>query len=580
MAEERFTADPSQFDAAEQIDGVLRKLADADREANWNRIVDRFPASVPASTYLGLALTQSGKFAQAIDALQDALNGDPGNPRISEHLADAWIAHGQDLLTRKSWDDAMSAFLSAAALRPGDPAARQGQASVMVAQGNIAGVRQLYEAAISLEPESFAYYQQLDEILRGENLRAERLDAWTARVAADPLNPLSYVMLAQTRYEQGDLQGALEAFQAGAEHDTGQIHLESRIGMVYQKMAEQAEHRGELENALSRYDQALEMQPDQAAAQQGKARTLQALGRADEARDIFQALIVGQPDNYTWYTGLDEIWKALPPDQRIDEWTDLAHRFPTIVWPHYFLGGALIGAERTDEGILAINKARELAPNNPQVINGLAEIYLKTAEEKLGNGQPREAVENFDALLQIRPTDQRGMLGRARALMAAGNEKAASEAYMSLILANDGYALACRELSEYYTRTKTPDEIVAAWRSMVAKDPNIARVQQYLAQALVQSDHIDEAVEAYQAAAQVAGNDRVLLVEVSRALVQMEAWQAGHEILSRAIAANPTLTGLRLDQLRCLVELDRAEEAQQLRGKLIQDGIEIPAELQ
>ncbi len=150
----------------------------------------------------------------------------------------------------------------------------------------------LYSHAIAVadEPE---FLDQL-HVMRGSIfVEQDRLDEAVAdfreAIRLRPDHAKSYLLLAEALARMGDVNGAIEALEAGVGAAPDDAVLATRLGLARLSLGESAE-------AALLFEQSAQIAPEFAPARLGLARALAADGRTDEAIAALQALIEDRPE--------------------------------------------------------------------------------------------------------------------------------------------------------------------------------------------------------------------------------------------------------------------------------------------
>lgn len=235
--------------ATERAMSLARQHREADGIAVLRDEIAKHPENLAARKLLVRLLAFSGDMGAARAELAELAKVlPPGDPT-------PWIELGHAYELSHKYEEALAAYDEAAKVAPESPAGpREG------------GMR-------------CARWGEVDEA-------RPRLEEAIRRGAKDAA---TYHALGLVRVHQKDLDGAEEAYRAGAAADAS--GAENWLGL-----ATVAVMRGDGAKALAAYDAVLARRPRFAAAQLGRAWALAKLGRKDEARDaIDRAEEMGAP---------------------------------------------------------------------------------------------------------------------------------------------------------------------------------------------------------------------------------------------------------------------------------------------
>jgi tetratricopeptide (TPR) repeat protein len=225
------------------------------------------PENVELLNAFGFALFQQGKSREAVDALTKAVAADPKHWKAHNNLALAAIDLGELEL-------AEAHFRESLALSP-QPAIYNDLGFVLERQGLADEAAGFYRKALALDPESAAAHYNLAASLARSGALAEAERHFRAALARKP-SAQTYAALALVLRRQGRLDEASASLREAIEADPEHAAAHDQLGTI---LAEQ----GRFEEAAHHYGLVVRTQPS-AAAHEKLAQVLLRLGRTDEAR--------------------------------------------------------------------------------------------------------------------------------------------------------------------------------------------------------------------------------------------------------------------------------------------------------
>jgi tetratricopeptide (TPR) repeat protein len=181
------------------------------------KVTPGLAAALAGQGYVALARQDA---ARAVERFDEALTGTPS-------LTAALVGKGQALLELDRLADALASFEAALAADPQLALApRIEMLRFRVVEDSVARARSLakgqdldqariaYEAAVRVSPDSAMLYRELADVERRAGLSAEA-DAHLGRaLELDPQDRATHVVLAETREEAGDYDGAIASYEA------------------------------------------------------------------------------------------------------------------------------------------------------------------------------------------------------------------------------------------------------------------------------------------------------------------------------------------------------------------------------
>jgi Flp pilus assembly protein TadD len=326
------------------------------------------PAIPSRAEQEGLRLLRQGDFKGAEPHLSEALKSRPDDPRLQEALA---FLYGRT----DRWRQAEELYRRILAASPGSPGARKGLARVLSDTGrDEEGLAVLREAPRDKTPQPPAVAGEAARILVRLGRPAEAVSEARAALPGDPKNPEVRYVLGTALEAQGDLEGALQAFQEALRLDPGHLGALSHVAGLDGRLGREADaarareahdaalarsriedrvrgHRTAGVDAFNRQDYARALEefrtiivqdPKDPQAHLYEGSALLALGRRDEARRSLTESLALEPRNERALLELGRL-EALEEhlDQAIDAWRRAIAINPEFAPPHYFIAGVL-----------------------------------------------------------------------------------------------------------------------------------------------------------------------------------------------------------------------------------------------
>ena len=563
---------PNANAANQALSTLLEQIGDPVRAlALREEIVARNPADPVARVALGDVYLAYGRLQDAVEQYQAALGGDAAaaseqparvaGPVVLLKLAEAYSALGQ-------WDDAEAALARAGELAPNDYDVRLRQGQFFVQRGRFGDATSTLAVARRIDPDRYETYLALAraQLLRNDLAAAGeqfRLAQQTAPEAPEPLLAWADALAAR-----GDLNQASQRYDQAVALATASGSDEAVIGAYVRWIAalerlgasEQVKtlaetlartyprsaqaqatlagfysRQGLTDQAVTSYQAALALSPQDVQVRTGLAQGLAALERYDEAAEIVQQGLAWPAGRAELLTVQADLWVATEPDQAgvrraVETYQQALQSNPTY-WPasarlaqlhldlgrvaqalqtadaalalqpeiyllHTLRADALAGLGRRQEALAAYREALDLAPaplsRTDPVNQPLA--YLRTRlgllQVEARNFGP--AQENFEQALRNAPDYAPAYVGLARlhtalALRESGavgvaqaiasdesrfqRAQDALQTALALVPANVDAHTALGNLYAAYGRS---DQAAAAWREALSLDPDRA----------------------------------------------------------------------------------------------------------
>jgi tetratricopeptide (TPR) repeat protein len=216
------------------------------------------------------------------------------HPRDAESwavLGAARVEQGRRLADPAYWSRAEKALRTSLEVRPeGNARALRGLAALANARRDFAGARRWAEAARRLEPRRWTTYPLLIEACAGlgdHEAAGRMLDRLTG-LRSGPAVRARAAAVYRDRGWREDAAAQLADAVSGAGRPAERAAYMEQAGQL-------AWERGDREDALRHFREAVRIDPDQGAARAGQGRALAALGRTTEALNAYRLALAEQP---------------------------------------------------------------------------------------------------------------------------------------------------------------------------------------------------------------------------------------------------------------------------------------------
>jgi len=427
------------------IEALIRQGKRGDAARLNNEILKEDSKDPDARALVASMLLDSGQISKAVSELQDVVNATPNNFVARYHLGRAHAARGeweqarqqfveairqrQDYLparvalgelqlSRGEYDTSLQSAGEILALNPQSIPGRLMQASALAGLKKTPEARNVLETVLKNRPDSAEAWFQLGGLNLAEQKYGPAEDAFRKSYQLNPSTIRPLVGIAQSYAERNrmadaievlttesqkrpdrlDLQMSLASFQARAgkydpaikdlqaalprvEHKDPKTasELEFQIGEIYRQ-------KGDAQNAIYWLRKAKEFQPDNFAILANLALLLDATGRAQEARSLYEESLRKEPDNPIMLNNLAFL---------------MAQN-----------GGDL------DQALTLAQRAKQRLPESQEVSDTLGMIYL---QKNLSDS----ALQIFRGLVKDQPNNATFRIHLALALLQKGDKLSA-----------------------------------------------------------------------------------------------------------------------------------------------------------
>ena len=226
---------------------------------------------------------------------------------------------------------------------------------------------------------------------------------------------------------------------------------------AHYRLANALKDQGKLDQAVSRYRRAVELEPDYAEAHNGLGTARREGGKLDEAVACYRRAVQLRPND---------------------------------VEPQYNLGVALMDQGKLDEAVACYRRALQLAPNDAQVYNSLGGVLQE-------QGNLDEAVACCRRALQLQPDFAEAHHNLGLALKGQAKLEEAVACYRRALELKPNFALAHNNLGVALNGQAKLEEAVACYHRALELKPDFVEAHYNLGNALRDQGKPDEAVACY-----------------------------------------------------------------------------------
>ncbi|MGW0614264.1 tetratricopeptide repeat protein [Streptomyces sp. NPDC002788] len=260
----------------------------------WDRPAEPVPPSPGAPA---LAAVSAGvpaalpDLAELIDERERRVRSHPKDATSWAVLGAAYVEQGRRLAEPAYYPRAEKALRTSLAVRPQrNTRALAGLAALSNARRDFPAARRWGEAALRLQPRRWTTYPLLIDAYTGlgEHRAAKRMLDRLTELRSGPAVLARAAAVYRDRGWREDAAASLADAAAGA-------RAPAELAAYLERAGQLAWERGDLEDALRHFQEAVRLDPDQRAAQAGQGRALAALGRTTQALKVYRVALAKQP---------------------------------------------------------------------------------------------------------------------------------------------------------------------------------------------------------------------------------------------------------------------------------------------
>jgi tetratricopeptide (TPR) repeat protein len=362
--------DPQQLELIQQISSLLQ----SGKIANAAEALEKLMVSVPKNphllTQLGTIHLRLGNAEKGVGLLLESL-------RLNPHEITTLISYANGLASLRKFEEALSVYDQVIALQNGNAMAYYNRGFILQELKRFSDSLEAYDRAIALQPSYASAYNNRGTVLQELHRFEEALKSFDQAITfksdyAEAHNNRGSVLLGFNRWEE-----ALEAFRRAVALQPAFIEGHYNQGTILLKLKRPAE-------ALEAFDHAIALKADYAEAHNNRGNALRELDRMDEALKSFDQAVALRPGYVKAHNNRGTLLKEL---MRLDESIEAYDRAIALqsdyAEAHYNRGNALKEMKRLNESIADYDRAIALHPD-------FAHAYWNKALHKLLLGDFQE----------------------------------------------------------------------------------------------------------------------------------------------------------------------------------------------
>ncbi len=511
------------------------RLDDAATAYNTALSLDR--RSVPALTGIGRVYQRQSLYRQAEASLRRALQLVPSDPGALSSLGRVLLASGRAADAVPVLEQAVELQAASQETVPADTLTSL--ADAYLAAGQIDEGLAIYTERLALDPEQAPLVIAQALLNAGQSDRA--VETMQQYVDDRPNDPAALALLGLVLRQVGRAEESLEPLAQAVELDP--------------QYAPAIIQQGDALLDLERTIEAEERYRTVVDRLRGTPDALQAASPADPA-PVFEVV-----EPWRAWTGLA---RALQIEGRLDEALTLAREVeaqrPEVLQTPLLVGDLLRAQGDFDAAQQAYGRAVAVAPRSAVPVVRQADSYLRS-------GDLTDAQERFEAALNLDPTNADALLGLARAYSLAGGGTGAVEFRKAEARLKEAAEFAPDNLSPYqalgdlYLAYDRPEDAVVQYERAQQLAPDDLLTLGRLGTALLAAGKPEEAIAIFQQRVTQSPADKGALLDLAAAYRGIGEFDLAETAYSQLLVLAPDDLGVKISLGDLYMERDEPERA-------------------
>ena len=335
------------------------------------------------------------------------------------------------------------------------------------------------------------------------------------------LKVTSFDRTASSRYKKAEELRAMGNFSAAAYEFSQAAQNESLASDANTQIADLMKLLGNEQRSADYYKIALDLNPSNGVLRMKYARTLDKLGRYDEAVVQYNSALANSKGDMEVLYALERIYlKKLaqtPSDAELN---------------------ANIGAIKQAQGdfetaLSYYAKAEQLNPSNVNTRLNVGTLFQQRKEYA-------KAIKSYDSVLALYPDNVQANLYKAQVLSETGDKKGALTLYKKVLSLDPANMAAKAEIIDVMESVMSPDEFIAYMNQNAASDKSMQGMIYDYAVKMHKANKLDYAVSAYKSAISANPSNVDAYVNLAICYAAQDDYKNAVSILNTAKSKFPT----------------------------------------
>lgn len=445
-------------------------------------------------------------------------------PEVYSASSTMFIQHydaAQDFLAKGQYSSAIDSFRKALKINYMDNSARIGLINSYLARASYyANQERNYEKSAN-DFRSALFYLKIYPTKEQAIQNSSPMIASANENLNQCLKVISFDKTASARYKKAEELRAMGNFSASAFEFLQASQNEQLKAKAYVQIGDLLKLMGNETRSADYYKMALDINPSDNTLRMKYARSLDRLGRFDEAVVYYNSALATSKGDMELLFALDRIYQ-----KKLAQAPNDAELYANI--------GAIKQAQGDFESALSYyNKAEQINPNNINTRLNLGTLFQQKKDYI-------KAIKAYDSVLTLYPDNVQANLYKAQVLSEAGDKKNALNLYKKVLSLDPANSIAKTEMVSVMQDSMSPDEFISYLVQNSANDKTMQATLYDYAYKLHKDKKMDSAISAYSSVISVNPNNVDAYVNLAICHVANGNYNTALEVLNNAKAKFPT----------------------------------------
>ncbi len=351
---------------------VQRNRVWKDSHTLWAATLETNPDSSIALNNLGLLYAEQSMYEKAIALYQRLLSFHPDQERVERvyaNMADAYAG-------MQRFEEAIDHYRHALDIDPEYIAAYLGLGRTSQARGQYDSAERIYKLALESDPRNESVYNHLGNLYTMQGKYAEAIASFNHVLQQNPFSMNAYNGLGLSHAWKGETDKALKIYDQALKLNPEATIIRNSLGTLYMEL-------GETEKAIVEFTTSLTATPENVEVRNNLGILYLRTEHYKEAAQEFMTCLKYQPNNPKFMSNMGNAYVYLGLyDEAIQMYKWTIEIDPSLFLTYRMLGDVCFGTGQTACAIEAYQEARQLQPQNQEILEKLQMAKEKEAELK------------------------------------------------------------------------------------------------------------------------------------------------------------------------------------------------------
>ena len=318
----------------------------------------------------------------------DAPKAPPRPPARQPDTAAEWAMKAEALVAAGSYEAALAAYEEALRLDPSHASSLEGRAACLARLDRKVDAIDAYRRIVAKDPKNVAALRSIARLLAKDRRWRECLEAADDVIRLRPNESATLELKGDALTNLGRRPEALAAYEGAAAVDPSNENLRQKIeevrvdvpGLLSRALISSAS--GNYAQALSLFDDILDVEPSNVNALIGKAVAYRRSGKPREAVNCLDLVLGVQPNNASALLNRGNILlEEGELDDALDMFDRLTQLYPNDEAAWAAEGDVLVKMGRDDDALRAYTEALKLSPGDEEIQRHILELEAARTEQ-------------------------------------------------------------------------------------------------------------------------------------------------------------------------------------------------------